>query len=308
MMKKYFITALLILTALILLCSCARVEKNESDGLKIVTTVFPQYDFTKNITNGTDAEVVMLLKSGSEPHSYEPSPADVLTIAECDLFIWVGGESEAWAKKLIDTSGIDESRVLALMDIVPLIEVSDDHDHEDKEYDEHVWTSPKNAILITEAITKKLCEMDAKSSDAYTKNSAEYIKELDTLDIQFEKLGENADGKALIVGDRFPFIYLAREYGFNYISPFRGCSSHAEASAADIARVIEAARADKSPIVFSVDFSNEKLAKAISDEVGGEVRRLHSCHTVAASDVENGIGYIELMKENLKNIKEAIEN
>lgn len=305
-MRKYLIITLLLLLSLLLLCSCGGEKVEEDSGLKIVTTVFPQYDFAKNITVGTDTGVSMLLKSGSEPHSYEPSPADMLAIAECDLFIWVGGESEAWARKLIASSGISEDKVLALMDIVPLIESSDGHSHGEEHYDEHVWTSPKNAIIITEAITKKLCEKDPANAEKYSLNSAQYIKELEALDASFSALGEKASGKTLIIGDRFPFIYLATEYGFNYASPFKGCSSHAEASAADIAAVIDTAKAEESKVIFSVDYSNEKLAKTIADEVDATVKRLHSCHTVAASETDAGIGYTELMEENIKNIEEAI--
>ncbi|MBR4295319.1 MAG: zinc ABC transporter substrate-binding protein [Clostridia bacterium] len=302
MIKRYIVFAFIALFILSTFVSCSGGgETLDNDGIKIVVTVFPQYDFVRNITSGTDAEITMLLKTGNEPHSYEPTPADIKALSKCDLFIWVGGESEAWADKLIDSASVPSDRVMALMDIVPLIEGS----HEG-EYDEHVWTSPKNAMLIVEALSEKLCEIDVGNKDAYKLNSDRYISELSELDGKFCELVGRSSDRTLIIGDRFPFAYLADAYDFKYASPFKGCSSHTEPSVSDVAGVIEIAKEEAAKVVFSVDFSNEKLAGTIADEVGAEIKRLYSCHTVSASDFENGIGYIDLMLQNLKNIEEAI--
>lgn len=302
MIKKYVIFAFTALFVLFALASCSSVDDVAgNDGIKIVTTVFPQYDFVRNITSGTDAEITMLLKTGNEPHSYEPTPADIKALSECDLFIWVGGESEAWADKLIDSASVPKSKIIALMDIVPLIEGA----HEG-EYDEHVWTSPKNAMLIVSKLTEKLCVIDEENSDIYRLNSEKYISDLASLDAMFSELQKNSSERTLIIGDRFPFAYLVDAYDFKYASPFKGCSSHTEPSVSDVASVVEIARGEGAKVVFSVDFSNEKLAGTIASETGAEVKRLYSCHTVSASDFENGVGYIDLMLQNLKNIEEAI--
>lgn len=302
MIKRYVIFAFTALFVLFALASCSSVDDvAENDGIKIVTTVFPQYDFVRNITSGTDAEITMLLKTGNEPHSYEPTPADIKALSECDLFIWVGGESEAWADKLIDSASVPKSKIIALMDIVPLIEGA----HEG-EYDEHVWTSPKNAMLIVGKLTEKLCVIDEENSDIYRLNSEKYISDLASLDAMFSELQKNSSERTLIIGDRFPFAYLVDAYDFKYASPFKGCSSHAEPSVSDVASVVEIASGEGAKVVFSVDFSNEKLAGTIASETGAEVKRLYSCHTVSASDFENGVGYIDLMLQNLKNIEEAI--
>lgn len=166
MLKKRLAATVFLLALFILLPSCEKsIEKN--DGISIVTTVFPQYDFANKITEGTNTSVTMLIPAGTEAHSYDPTPLDIIKVTECDLFIWVGGESEAWAEKIINSAELDKSRLLALMDTVSLLECADghgdDHTHEhsdgvahDHMHDEHVWTSPKNAIAIVTAITEKL--------------------------------------------------------------------------------------------------------------------------------------------------------
>ena len=319
MIKKILILFLASLT--LCLCSCGENAAYATDGISIVTTVFPQYDFARKITEGSDVSLRMLLPPGSEAHSYDPTPLDMISAAECDLFIWVGGESEAWAEKIIESSGLERNRVLALMDTVPLLENADghgdendaEHAHEhseeeahDHEHDEHVWTSPKNAITIVGAITERLCSIDPDNADIYLENSEEYIAELTTLDADFETLAEKNCNKNLIFGDRFPFLYLAHSYGFEYASPFRGCSSHTEASMAEITEVIEKAKGLGTKTVFSVDFSNEKLANTIASEIGAKVLRLYSCHTASKEDLEKGIGYLELMRMNLEGIKTAL--
>ena len=318
MLKRFIVILFSILLLSCLLSACGKESKNEgADGLTIVATVFPQYDFACRITEGTDAKVSMLLGVGSEPHSYEPTPSDVVSINESDLFIWVGGESEAWAQKLLASTGKEREKVMALMDMVPLLETESGHGNEDNdhtdgeehdhEHDEHVWTSPRNAIAIVNALAERICELDPSNSEIYLANAKAYITELTALDNDLTSLGEKAD-KPLIFGDRFPFLDLAHDYGFEYISPFRGCSSSTEASMAEIAEVITTARNTQASVIFSVDFSNEKLAATIADEVGAEVLRLYSCHMAGADDIKNGIGYIELMRKNLESLEEAIGN
>lgn len=319
MIKKIPIVFVLLLVLLSALCSCTADRAREADGISIVTTVFPQYDFARRITEGTDARVTMLLPAGSEAHSYDPTPSDMIRTAECDLFIAVGGESEVWAERIISGASLEDSRVLYLMDTVPLLESEsghgDGHTHEHSEgegqgheYDEHVWTSPKNAMIIVDAIAERLCAIDAENAEKYRANAEKYTDELERLDADLEALAANARGKTLVFGDRFPFLYLTEAYGFEYASPFRGCSSHTEASMAEIAEVIEKARELGTTTVFSVDFSNEKLAVTIASEIGASVKRLYSCHTSSKDDMEKGNGYIELMRMNLESISAALEN
>lgn len=312
MKRKTLLICFCLLFAVLCFCSCQKSE--ETDEIKIVTTVFPQYDFARRITEGAEVSIHMLLPAGSEAHSYDPTPADMVKSADCDLFIWVGGESEAWAKKIIESSGIEEKNLLSLMETVPLIEVQSEHEDEHghdsdalskHDYDEHVWTSPKNAILIVEAIKDRLCELDESNAEIYRTNAEAYIKELTALDVRFEALALEMAGQPLVFGDRFPFLHLAEAYGFNYTSPFSGCSAHTEASVAEISAVIERADKAKSKVIFAVDFSNGKLAKTIADEVGAGVERLYSCHTLKKEDFDMGIGYVQLMERNLTAIEKA---
>lgn len=317
-MKKILVFAFLALFTLLLL-SCD-VKEKENDFPSVVCTVFPQYDFTRNIAHGTNINIKMLLPAGSEAHSYEPSPSDIKAIKDCDIFIWVGGESEAWAKKLIASSELDGEKVLSLMDVTGLLHEEDglsgeksghhDHDseHGEEEYDEHVWTSPKNAIKITQAICEKLCAVSPENGETFRKNADSYTEKLRALDEGFERVSENSNGKELVIGDRFPFLYLTHEYGFRYVSAFSGCAEQTEASLAVISELIEKVKKDEIPIVFATDFSTGKLAQTIASESGARVLWLYSCHAVSANDIKNGEDYISLMTKNLQNIEKAVSN
>ncbi len=318
MIKKLAVFFIILLLSFSVI-SCSGEKKNEEkNGISIVATVFPQYDFAKKLTEGTGAEVKMLIPAGSEAHSYDPTPSDMIAAAESDIFIWVGGESEAWAEKIIKSTVTEKTKVIAMMDIVPLLESDFFHDeghaheHEegeehDHEHDEHVWTSPKNATRIVKVLCEALCELDAADEAIYRSNAEKYLAELKELDEDFAALSDVIGKRPLIIGDRFPFLYLANAYGFEFASPFRGCSAHTEASMAEIASVIEIARENGAKTVFSVDFSSEKMANSIADEVGASVARLYSCHTASGDDMEKGNGYIEIMRKNLSALYGAYE-
>ncbi len=314
-MIKKIIPLVLLLLVTLLFASCAGAENGEeNEGISIVTTVFPQYDFAKKLTEGTSAKVKMLIPAGSEAHTYDPTPADMIAAAKSDIFIWVGGESEAWTEKIIKSTLTEKTKVIALMDTVLLLESNsghgqgyghDDGKEHDHSQDEHVWTSPKNAIEIVKVICTTLCEIDYENSDIYRKNAEEYLSSLSELDGEFEALAMEISGRPLIIGDRFPFLYLADAYGLEFVSPFKGCSSHTEASMAEMASVIETARENGAKTIFSVDFSNEKMAKSIAGEVGASVSRLYSCHTASGDDIDAGRGYIEIMQKNLSALSKA---
>ena len=240
-----------------------KIDQSAGEKLSIVTTIFPPYDFAKEI-GGENVEVTMLLAPGVESHSYEPTPQDIIKINESDLFIYVGGESDAWVEGITDS--LDQSvKTMTLMDCVEVVEEehvegmeseADEHSHEneennpsvdqeteqpeiDAEYDEHVWTSPKNAKLIVEKLRDELCEIDATHADQYRKNEMAYAKELEELDKAYEDVVANGVRKELIFGDRFPFRYLVDAYGLSYYAAFPGCSSETEPSAATVAFLTE---------------------------------------------------------------------
>lgn len=310
------ITISLILLLAFIFAGCKSENKTAATagpyGLKIVATAFPQLDFAREIKEGSNSGTIyLLIKPGSEAHSYEPSPADIIEIQNCDLFICIGGESEAWVDKILNS--MDKKKapaVLSLIDMVEPLKAEHEHgtgnDSHKPVYDEHVWTSPENAIKMVRIIGEKMCELDAERADIYRENIERYTGELDSLSEDFSKAVKSSANKPLVFGDRFPFAYLAHEYGLDCLSAFPGCSSQTEASAATIVSLIDTVKKNKLPVVFTVDFSNEKIAQTIAAETGAKILSLHSCHTVSSDDFEAGVTYLDLMRRNLANITEAL--
>ena len=301
-MKKIVFYILLILS-LAALTGCAGTST--SADVSIVCTAFPQYDFARQITEGTDVSLTMLIRPGSEAHSYEPTPNDRIKIDECDLFIGIGGESEAWAETIL-SSGKEEMTVLNITDSVELLDTADPDGHGHSEKDEHVWTSLKNAMKITQDICDSLCELSPENAETYRANTEKYLSELEALASDFDTLAQNAKTATVVFGDRNPFAYLAHDMGLDVHSPFSGCSEQTEASAADIADIIDMVREQNVGYVFKISLSNEKIAASIAEETGAKVLTLHSCHTLSADDFKAGVTYIDLMRQNLTVLTEAL--
>lgn len=297
---------LILLSALTLLCACTPKENlTSNDKINITATIFPQYDFSRQISQDL-ANVDMLLPAGAESHTYEPTPKDILKINNSDIFIYTGGESDAWIEDIL--SGIDNPnlRLVCLADICPVSEEEHSHDHNAHTIDEHFWTSPKNVLLISEEIKNILSEIDSKNALQYEKNFEEYKKELDELDDEFTQIAETSKRKLLVFGDRFPFKYLTEEYGFEYISAFPGCAEETEPDIKTVKELIDRVKNENIPIVFYTDFSNHKIADTISEETGAKISMLRSCHTLTAEELKNNVTYIDLMRQNAAAIKEAL--
>ncbi len=301
-MKK---TGFLILLAASLLILAGCGEKTDKKGVSIVCTAFPQYDFARQITSGTDASLTMLIKPGSEAHSYEPTPNDRIKIDECDLFIGVGGVSEKWAEAVLG-AGKNEIKVLNMTDSVELLETNAHGDHAHTEVDEHVWTSPKNAALIVSDICDALCLISPENADKYRENTEKYLTELDLLAAELNALAESSEEKDIVFGDRDPFAYLARDMGLTVHSPFSGCNEQTEASVGEIADIVDLIRTRSIKYIFKISLSNEKLASSIAEETGAKILTLHSCHTLSADDFKAGVTYIDLMRRNLSALTEAL--
>lgn len=311
-----FITITLIILFSISGCSAENIpEKSSSDKLKVVTTIFPPYDFVREI--GKDKVAVsMLLPPGGEVHSFEPTPKNIIEIQDCDIFIYVGGESDEWVKGVLDSLDTSNIKIISLMDLVNVVEEElvegmqeEDGELEEDEpaYDEHVWTSPKNAKAIVTAISSQLQASDEKNKDFYSENTENYLKELDNLDHAVTEIVNNAERKTIVFADRFPFRYLADHYGLEYFAAFPGCSSETEASAGTIAFLIDKIKEEEIPVIFHIEFSNEQIADIISEAAGAKKLLLHSAHNVTKNDFENNVSYMSLMKKNLTALKEALE-
>lgn len=312
-MKK-IITLLLAIAVLLSLCSCSNTtNSNSEDKLNIVTTAFPQYDFTRQIT-GDKANLTLLLPPGSESHTYEPTPKDIIKIEKSDIFIYVGGESDSWIDKILESVDTKNKTIIKLLDCVTTVneetvegmENGEEDEAEGEEIDEHVWTSPKNAIKITNVIAEKLQEKDKANAEAYKSNTDEYVKALTDLDSSFKNVVSTAKRKTIVFGDRFPFRYFADEYGLTYYAAFPGCSAETEPSAATLAFLVEKINQEKIPVVFHIEMSNEEIAKTISGETGAEVLQMHSCHNVSKDELESGATYLSLMEKNVDNLKIAL--
>lgn len=297
----------ILLCLCLMLCGCtAQPEKpHDETKLQIVCTSFPAYDFAREIA-GDRAELTLLIKPGSEVHSYEPTPKDMIRIQESDLFICNGGESEQWAKTLITP----ELNTIYMMGCVDTVEESADgiYNAEDgePELDEHVWTSPLNAIKISEEICNALCKLDTDNAEEYKMNFIAYKAQLMALDREFRQVIKNSGKHTLVFADRFPMRYFALEYGLDCYAAFPGCSSETEPSAKTVAYLIDRVREDKIPAVLYMEFSNQKMADVICEDTGCKKLPFYSAHSVSAEQFEQGVSYLDLMRINLNSLKEAL--
>jgi len=296
-------------------------EKNKTNKISVVTTIFPQYDFVRQIA-GDNVELTMLLSPGAESHSFEPTPQEIMKIQNCDMFIYVGGESDQWINKILGSMDTSKMKIISLIDVVDVVEeevvegMEDEHDdteigngkenQEEVEYDEHVWTSPQNTVRIVKEISKELSEVDKDNALVYEKNTKDYVEKLTKLDQEFKAVVAQSSHKTILFGDRFPFRYLAEAYGLDYYAAFPGCSTETEPSAATIAFLIDKVKSKKLPIIFYIEFSNEKVADTIAESTGAKKLLLHSAHNISKSDFENNVTYIDMMRQNVENLREAL--
>jgi zinc transport system substrate-binding protein len=315
-MKRLIVFAFILVSLVTVLPARGRRDSAQRvDGkINVVATIFPPYDFVRAIA-GDKVSLTMLLPPGAESHSFEPTPQDIIKVQNCDIFIYVGGESDAWVEKILDSMDTSRMEIITLMDCVEVVEEEivegmqeeeeEEEDHE-SEYDEHVWTSPGNAKLIVQKIANVLKQKDSPNAAEYERNTADYLAKLTELDNSFQKVIDGARRKTFIFGDRFPFRYFADAYGLSYFAAFPGCSTETEASAATIAFLINKVRNERIPVVFYIELSNEKIADVICEETGAKKLLLHAVHNVAKRDFDRGANYYDLMSQNVKNLQEAL--
>lgn len=312
------VPALCLAALLLLLPGCGpRPAAEDSGGLSVLTTGFAAYDFARQLLGGR-GEAELLIPPGSEAHSFEPTPKDIIDIQNCDLFVYTGGESEEWVRDVLESLDADV-RTVTLMDCVELLEeetvegmeTEEDahagHGHGgEAEYDEHVWTSPRNAALICEKIAAALSEADPDGAEDYAAALADYCAGLDALDAAFRETVESGARKTLVFADRFPLLYFARAYGLEYFAAYPGCSDDAEPSAATVAFLIDRVREESIPVVFHIELSNELMADTVCAETGAEKRLFSACHNVTRVQFDAGVTYLELMWDNVDALKEAL--
>lgn len=307
------------LCALLLLTACGpELPPEDSERPQIVAAVFPAYDFARSAA-GELADVTLLLPPGAESHSYEPTPADILRVRGCDLFIYLGGESDAWVDTIL--SAIEpRGDVLRMMDCVDLLEEETvegmqgghDHDHEEDydhlgevlSMDEHVWTAPRNAAAVTRIIGQRLALLDPENGEAYAAGAEAYALELEELDRDFTAFFDTLPDRTIVFGDRFPLLYFAEAYDLDYYAAFPGCGAQTEPSAATVAFLTKKVREEGLPAVWYIEFSNHLVADGIAEAAGVETAQFHTCHNVSRADLEAGATYLSLMRANLEALRE----
>lgn len=332
---KRIISLLLALALSLSLAACAApAEKADGGKLQIVTTLFPYYDFARAIAQDR-ADVTLLLSPGREAHSFEPTPLDAVTISEADVFLYNGGEGEYWVDSMLDAAGENIAVIARMMDYVDALDEEyvegmqgadghdhdhehgshDDHDHDHEEdehdsdeieYDEHIWTSPKNAVVLCRAVCDAICRADAENAAFYRANCENYCAQLEDLDARFAALCESAPRRLLIFADRFPMLYFCREYGLDYRAAFHGCSGDTEPSLATIKFLIDKVEDENIPVVYTIDFGTKKVAAVVSECTGAAIETLYSMQTVSRADFDAGETYLTLMERNFEALRKGL--
>ncbi len=315
------LTALFLLLPLAGCQSPGQAVQKQDDAISIVSTIFAPYDFARELTRDVpNVTLTMLLKPGGDSHSFEPTPQDIITLQNADLFLYAGGESDEWVKTMLKSTASESRRIISLIDCVEALEeetvegMTDHHHHDEQEghadkeheYDEHVWTSPKNAMKIVKQMSQTLVSLLPESAKQIAANTESYLKKLSKLDESFREVVKNGVRTEIIMGDRFPFLYFAKEYGLSYYAAFRGCASDSEPSVQTMTFLIDKVKKDKIPVVFHIELANESNADTHCAETGAKKLLLHACHNISKADFAAGESYLSLMARNVTNLKEAL--
>ena len=321
-MKKILALLLALWIPAAVLSGCAPQDDSAaSNKLNIVTTIFPTYDWVREILGAeTDrAEITMLLDSGVDLHSYQPTVDDIVKISDCDLFLYVGGESDGWVEDALKNAPNKERKVIRLLDVLgdsakaeETVEgmQEEEHDHEEEaEYDEHIWLSLKNAQVLVAAISEALQESDPARKDTYAANAAAYAEKLSALDGEYRAAVDSGKYKTLLFGDRFPFRYLADDYGLDYYAAFPGCSAETEASFETVSFLAGKMDALGLPCVLTIEGTQHKIAETIvqnTAQKNQQVLTMDSMQAVTANDAASGVSYLSIMEKNLSVLKKAL--
>lgn len=341
-MKK--ITALLLALFMLVaaLAGCGKQnDTNQTDKLSIVTTIFPEYDWVREILGdkADNAEITMLLDNGVDLHSYQPTADDIVKISDCDLFIYVGGESDEWVEDALRNAANGNMKVINLLEVLGdsvkteeivegmqeaehEYEDAEEHEHEDahahedaeeheheEEADEHVWLSLKNAKMLVRVISKALQELDPDNKDIYAANADAYVKKLSALDAEYQAAVDAASNKTILFGDRFPFRYLVDDYGLRYYAAFVGCSAETEAGFETISFLAKRVDEWKLPCVLTIEGAQHKIAETVVRNTTAKNQRvltMDSMQSTTSKDVKNGTTYLSVMEKNLSVLKEAL--
>ncbi len=303
----------------------------KSNKLNIVVTTFSTYDFTRQIV-GDKADITFLLGPGVDAHSYEPSAKDLVTIKNADVFIYIGGEMEQWVDKIFTTGIINNDKTI-LIHVTECIETieeqevdgaeEEEHHHYDEDenehseeqreeheqgaFDEHIWTSPSNAIKMVKYLSEQFCNLDNENKKIYIKNTENYIAQIEDLRTKIQEIVDNKKRDRLVFGDKMPMQYFLKEFGLTASAAFNGCSTEAEPGTKTITYLVNKVIEEKIPVVLYIELSTGKTAKSIANETGAKVMQIQTLHNISKDDFKNGESYVSLMSRNLPVLKEALQ-
>lgn len=330
-MKKWIMSSLAILLGILSISiplagvRTAEAGTTEDSGkkLKIVTTIFPEYYWTRAVLGDREADVdlTMLLDNGTDLHSFQPAVKDIMKVSSCDLLIYVGGESDQWIEDALESAQNKDMKTINLMEVLgdtikeeETVEgmQESDHGHEDedeKEYDEHVWTSLRNASVICGIIAETLEEMDPENKDVYASNAATYQEKLSDLDTEYQNTVDSAKQNTLLFADRFAFRYLVDDYGLNYYAAFSGCSAESEASFKTVTFLADKLDELGLKTVLTIEKSDDRIAQTVIENTetkDQKILELNSMQSITSDEIADGVTYLSVMEDNLNVLKEAL--
>jgi len=298
---------LVIIMSLLLLCGCGLDKKENEEKLNIVTTIFPIYDFVRAV-GGDLVDCHLLISPGTEVHSFEPAPSDIKAVYNADVVMYIGGHSDEWVNTLLADVNVNSLKLIDCIDELCSEQHEHDHNHEDSHShgaDEHIWTSPQNAVLMLEEICDYLCNIDEKNAKEYRKNCNDYINEIKAIDNEIKNTVKVKENPFILVADRFPFLYFTENYGIKYEAAFGGCANSTDISLKTMSRLVKSVEEHNVKYVYCTEMSAKNIANVLSEETGVKILELHSAHNVTLEDFENGITYVEIMRNNLNALKEG---
>lgn len=332
MRNKKWVLFIVISVIMVNLLACDN-EKQEDSKITIMTTLFPQYDFAKQIV-GDKCEVKLLLPPGVDSHSYEPTPKDIIDINNAEMIIYTGNEMEAWVATILQAIDNEKINVVNVSEGIELLETgaaehehehNHEHSHEHEEeleeenhkvdlehghvhgIDPHFFTSPKNAVIMMNTILEQVVKLDPENEAFYRKNAVAYIEKINEVDEKIHHIVEESENKTLYFGGKFALLYFVNEYHLSYVSPFDSCGHESEANPKSIVEIIECMNEHGADTVFYEELVDPKVANMIAEEIDGKTLLLHSCHNVSKEDLEKGVTYVDLMNQNAENLMKGLE-
>lgn len=316
------IVLIVILVVILLLGGIAifkggKKEENSNDNLQIVVSNFASYDFLRAIIgDNSNVELTFLLGPGKDTHSYEPTAQDLIKLQNADLFVYIGGEAEAWSDKIIETLEFQKTKIICIADYVDKLdeeeidgaEPEDEEEEEVGAFDEHIWTSPKNAIKMVEALEKEMAELDNQNSEKYNENAQNYIAQIEEVDNKIQETVDNKVRNRLIFADKMPMQYFVNYYGLEVSAAFSGCSTETEPSASTIAYLENKVKEENIPVVLYIELNDGRVAKTIAGEAGEycQAMQIQTLHNISKDDFDNGETWVSLMTRNIDVLKKAL--